>query len=88
MALLPPLVVFGMLLGCAEWGLAWGAFLLLLVNIMGINLSGVMVFLIQGIQPRRWWEAERARRATKNAIALWILILLGLIVVILLSEPS
>jgi uncharacterized hydrophobic protein (TIGR00341 family) len=41
-ALLPPLVVFGMLLGSGNWELATGAGMLVLVNLICINLAGVM----------------------------------------------
>jgi len=85
-ALLPPLVVLGLLLGSGEWELAQGALLLLLVNIIGINLSGVMVFLAQGIQPLHWWEANKAKKATRIAVTLWTILLVVLAVVILLSQ--
>ena len=85
-ALLPPLVVLGMLLGSGEWALAQGALLLLLVNIIGINLSGVMVFLAQGIQPLYWWEADKAKKGTRIAVALWTILLIVLAAVILLSQ--
>jgi len=87
-ALLPPLVVLGMLIGSGEWSLAGGAFMLLLINIIGINLSGVVVFLAQGIRPLRWWEADRAKKATRIAIVLWSFLLLVLIIIILLSKPT
>jgi len=87
-ALLPPLVVFGMLLGSGDFHLARGALLLLLTNIIGINLSGVVVFLAQGIRPLKWWEAEKAKRATRRAILLWTVLLLGLVAVIILSQRN
>ena len=85
-ALLPPLVVFGMLLGAGELYEARGALLLLLVNLIGINLSGVMVFLLQGILPLYWWEANKAKKATRIALTLWIILLVVLSVVIVLSQ--
>ena len=51
-ALLPPLVTSGLLLGAGYTTLAYGAFLLFLVNIASINLAGVGTFLVQGISPR------------------------------------
>lgn len=51
-ALLPPLVTSGLLLGSGYTTLAYGAFLLFLVNITSINLAGVGTFLVQGISPR------------------------------------
>ncbi len=84
-ALLPPLVVFGMLVGAGLWMEAYGALQLLLVNIICINLAGVTTFLIQGIGPATWWEAKKARRATRRAILLWVILLLILIGVMALG---
>jgi len=87
-ALLPPLVTLGLLLGSGHWNMALGAMLLLLVNLICINLAGVTTFLAQGIRPITWWEADRATRATRLAILLWGLLLLALVVVILLTRSS
>ena len=86
-ALLPPIVTLGMLLGAREWGPATGALLLVLVNLIGINLAGVMTFIVEGIHPLRWWEADRARRTTWFAIPVWAALLGLLIVVIVISQP-
>lgn len=85
-ALLPPLVVFGILLGTGNWELAYGALLLLLTNLISINLAGVMTFLAQGIRPRKYWDADRAKAATKLAITTWTILLLILVAAILLSR--
>ena len=87
-ALLPPLVVFGLLLGTGEWEDAFGAMLLLLTNIIGINLAGVLTFMLQGIYPDKWWEADQAKKATKVAICLWSFLLIVLAVIIILAKPS
>jgi uncharacterized hydrophobic protein (TIGR00341 family) len=85
-ALLPPIVLLGMLIGAGRWDMALGALLLLLTNLICINLSGVLTFLTRGIRPLTWWEAKKAKKATKKAIAIWTLLLLLLVVVILLSQ--
>lgn len=84
-ALLPPLVAFGMLMGAGSWMEAFGALQLLLVNVICINLAGVMTFLVQGIGPATWWEAKKARRATRRAIVVWAILLLVLVGVMLLG---
>lgn len=76
-ALLPPLVDIGLLLGSGYMELAIGAIILTFTNLICINLAGVLTFLIQGVRPRKWWEAEKAKKATRIAIATW----LGLLVV-------
>ncbi|MCJ7680891.1 MAG: TIGR00341 family protein [Candidatus Aminicenantes bacterium] len=84
-ALLPPLVSLGLLLGSGNWKMALGSLLLLLTNLICINLAGVVTFLFQGIRPLTWWESTRAKKATLRAILLWSLLLIALAVVILLS---
>jgi len=85
-ALLPPLVTSGLLLGSGQWQIALGAILLLLINLICVNLAGVTTFLAQGIRPVTWWEADRAKKATRTAIVLWSLILLALAVIVLLTQ--
>jgi uncharacterized hydrophobic protein (TIGR00341 family) len=85
-ALLPPIVTLGMLIGAGRWDMALGALLLLLTNLICINLSGVLTFLARGIRPLTWWEAKQAKKATRKAIAIWTLLLLLLFLVILLSQ--
>lgn len=87
-ALLPPLVTLGMLVGAREWAPAGGALLLVLVNLIGINLAGVVTFVVEGIHPLRWWEATRAKRATWFAVPLWVSLLVILVAVILISQPA
>lgn len=84
-ALVPPLVATGLMLGAGHGDAAAGGAVLTLINLICINLSGVVVFLAEGIRPNRWWEAEKARRATVYAIAIWALLLLGLAAVVLWS---
>ncbi len=85
-ALLPPLVAAGLSLGSAQWSMAAGASLLFLTNLICINLAGVVTFLLSGVRPRTWWEADKAKRASRRALILW-LVLLGILVgLILLSQ--
>jgi uncharacterized hydrophobic protein (TIGR00341 family) len=81
-ALLPPFVVFGLLVAAGELDAASGALLLVATNVICVNLAGVLTFVVQGIRPRSWWEAKRAKTATRVAVATWsilLLILAGLI---------
>lgn len=81
-ALLPPLAAFGMLLGAGQMRDAMGALVLVITNIACINLSGVGVFLLQGVRPRTWYESDRARKATITAVASWTITLILLILLI------
>jgi uncharacterized hydrophobic protein (TIGR00341 family) len=83
-ALLPPLVVMGLLLGSGYRELAFGSFMLLLTNITCVNLAAIFTFVVQKVQPRTWWEAKRAKEATRIALIIWI-IMLAILVSLILS---
>jgi uncharacterized hydrophobic protein (TIGR00341 family) len=87
-ALLPPLAVCGLLLGSGQFSEAIGAFLLFITNIICINLAGVITFLVQGVSPRDWWEADKAKKATRKAMTLWSIILAALAVIIFLWQTK
>lgn len=77
-ALLPPLVAFGLLLGGGYPAMAMGALSLFLMNLICVNLAGVTTFLVQGIRPTTWWEKDRASKAMRIAIGLWVILLAAL----------
>ena len=77
-ALLPPLTVGGLLTGAGHLADAGGAFLLFITNIICINLAGVVTFRLQGVSPRIWWEADKAKRAARKATMWWSAILIAL----------
>ncbi|MFA5308244.1 MAG: TIGR00341 family protein [Dehalococcoidales bacterium] len=85
-AILPPLVTFGMLSGRLLWHPALGALLLFAINIVALNLAAVGTFIFQGIRPAKWWEAEKAKKATRIAVVSWLLLLIILAVLIVLSQ--
>jgi uncharacterized hydrophobic protein (TIGR00341 family) len=87
-ALLPPLVAFGLLLGGGNPALAMGALSLFLVNLVSVNLAGVTTFLVQGIHPATWWEKDQAEQATHTALKLWVGLLAVLVVLILLFQKN
>jgi uncharacterized hydrophobic protein (TIGR00341 family) len=75
-ALIPPLVVFGLLLGSGNFLLAVLALELVAINMICINLAGVFTFLLQGVRPLNWWEASKAKKATLYAILIWVFMLI------------
>ena len=77
-ALLPPLVTFGLLLGGGHAALAMGALSLFLMNLICVSLAGVTTFLVQGIRPTTWLEKDRASKAMRIAIGLWMTLLAAL----------
>jgi uncharacterized hydrophobic protein (TIGR00341 family) len=78
-ALLPPLVGAGLLFGAGYGEAGFGALMLLVINVTCINLAAVAGFLIQRVRPRTWWEADRAKKATRIAVTVWVLMLAVLI---------
>lgn len=81
-ALLPPLVNVGLLLGAGYTGLAVGSLILTFTNLICINLAGILTFLLQGVRPRTWWEAKKAKKSVRLAIAIWTVLLIILAVII------
>jgi uncharacterized hydrophobic protein (TIGR00341 family) len=70
-ALLPPVVAFGLLLGAGHLGPALQAGLLTGTNIVALNLAAVCTFLALGVRPRDWRDFEQARTSIRVALALW-----------------
>jgi uncharacterized hydrophobic protein (TIGR00341 family) len=85
-ALIPPLVVFGLLLGSGNFMLALQALVLVFINMICINLAGVFTFLLQGVRPLNWWEASKAKNATRYAIVIWVSLLVLLSALLLFSR--
>jgi uncharacterized hydrophobic protein (TIGR00341 family) len=81
-ALLPPLVAFGLLLGGGYFDPALQAGLLTLTNVVALNLAAVCTFLVLGVRPRDWRDVEQARTSVRIALGLWggaLILLLGIL---------
>ncbi|KGX90716.1 hypothetical protein N781_06535 [Pontibacillus halophilus JSM 076056 = DSM 19796] len=85
-ALVPPNTALGMALGNASWNDAYGAFLLIVVNISCILLSAVIVFSLSGIRPVKWQEVQRAHVSRSLSIVFVLLIVGVLMAVIFLGQ--
>jgi uncharacterized hydrophobic protein (TIGR00341 family) len=83
-ALLPPAATLGMLLGSGQPQLAFGAALLLAVNVVCVLLSAMTVFLLKGVRPRTWLERTKAKQSMTISILFWATLLLILVAIILL----
>jgi uncharacterized hydrophobic protein (TIGR00341 family) len=81
-SILPPLVVFGLLIGSGDFKMAENALILFATNLICVNLAGVLTFVAQGVRPRSWWEADKAKKLTLWAILIWcaLLVLLALLI--------
>jgi uncharacterized membrane protein len=87
-ALMPPAVTIGLMLSDASFDYAVGASMLLAVNIVCINLSAKLVFLLKGIQPRTWLETRKARQSRSLYLLVWITLLILLIMMIYLRHKT
>lgn len=85
-ALLPPLVVVGLLAGEGQLLLARQAGLLLAIYVIAINLAGVLTFLVQGVLPQGYWAAGKARRRSIVVTLVWLALLGALAALIRLAR--
>lgn len=78
-ALLPPLAAFGLLLGGGDIADALRALATVITNIVAINLAAQVVFLLKGIQPRRWLGEAHVTsvRVAIGASAFLVLLMAG-----------
>ncbi len=81
-ALLPPSVTVGLMLGQGNTQLAMSAGLLLLINLVCVNLTSKIVFFIKGIRPRTWYEKKKANRAMSIYIFGWLVTLIALVLIV------
>ncbi len=82
-ALMPPLVTGGLLIGSGDPALGLKALELTCVNVICVNLAGILTFMSQGIRPATWWEKSKASSARKRAILGWLLPLVILLYILL-----
>lgn len=85
-ALMPPLVVFGMCLAAARYADAGGALVLLLANVVCVNLAAVVTFLAQAIRPHDWWDARRSRRVVRIVVLALLVALAAVAVLVVLDQ--
>lgn len=85
-ALLPPTAALGLMLGKADWAHAYGAGLLLAVNIVCINLVGKISFRLAGIKPRTWLEQRKAQQSMTAYFLVWAITLSTLGVAVFLYQ--
>lgn len=85
-AMMPPAVVLGLNIGAGQWGASYGAFLLLAVNIICVNLSAKLVFSVKGIRPRTWYKRKKSKQSLQLSFVLWVSLLVILCVLIFLWQ--
>lgn len=72
LALLPALTMTGIFLGAGDWSGALGAASLAGMQLIAVNLAGIVAFLALGFRPGSHREEERARWSRGIAITIWL----------------
>ncbi len=88
-ALLPPLVSFGLLLVSkdATVAQAMGALMLTATNVICINLSAMAMFRLQGVGPNTVYDNRKSTKESTYAMMFWGLLLAALVAIIV-AWPS
>ncbi|WP_099157660.1 TIGR00341 family protein [Virgibacillus ndiopensis] len=84
LAVLPPAVVLGMMVGSSQWQSAIQPLLLLVININSILLSAIIVFWLSGIKPVKWKDIQDANTSRVNSLLFTGVICLILIITVVL----
>lgn len=85
-ALMPPLVSVGLLLGKGDFMLSLNAFLLFISNVIVINLAGILTFRIERVEPKQYFLQQVARQKGRRLIRIWILTLIFISLLIYLKK--
>ena len=78
-ALMPPAVTIGIMLGAGNPEAALGAAVLLGVNVVCVNLAAQTVFVAKGIRPRTWWEKKASVASLRINFVMWLALLAALV---------
>ena len=85
-ALMPPAVTLGIMMGNGSYDWAYGTFLLLATNVVCVNLAALAIFRMKGIRPRTWYEEKSAKKASRINALIWLSMLIILAVLIWLKQ--
>ena len=70
-ALMPPAAAVGLGIAYVDLTLAVGAGVLVLVNLMSINVAGVVAIWLKRYRPTHWYDAKEARRLTGQRLLIF-----------------
>ncbi len=85
-ALMPPTVAMGIAASSGLMNEAYGAALLLAINIICVNLSAKAVFTMKGIKPRTWYQRKKTKQSLRLSLAFWSISLAVLAIIIYLRH--
>jgi len=81
-ALIPPAAAVGIGIAYGIPMLAIGAFVLVSVNVLSINLAALVVLWYSGYQPEQWFQSKNAREATIKRVTMLAVGILALTAVL------
>ena len=87
-ALMPPAVTLGLAFGSGLFAEAYGAALLLSINIICVNLAAKTVFTLKGIRPRTWYQRKKSEQSLRVSLLFWLSLLCILMALIFLWHRS
>lgn len=87
-ALAPPAGLVGMALVLGEWSMVGSGVFLLALQLMGLNLSGAVLFRLYGLRPGSARYRRGTPTASRAALATSVLALAGLVTYQLSSSPT
>ncbi|MGM8214776.1 TIGR00341 family protein [Bacillaceae bacterium W0354] len=82
-ALLPPVITFGVSIGKQLWLDTYNSFLLVMTNVTCILLSGIIIFIASGIRPVRWKSEQHVQVSSRLSI-LFVSVIAGVLLFIIL----
>ncbi|TFB22148.1 TIGR00341 family protein [Filobacillus milosensis] len=82
-ALLPPVITFGMSIGQGLWDDTFGSSLLVMTNITCIVLSAVIIFFISGVRPVKW--KDESMISASRLVSIFFISLIALIIFVIIS---
>lgn len=86
-ALVPPVAVSGIGIAMLNIDIFFGAIMLSLVNLFGLELGSAITLKIKGISPRLYYQKAEARRHSTYSILILTLLLIILSLVVMLINP-
>jgi uncharacterized hydrophobic protein (TIGR00341 family) len=84
-ALVPPAAVSGIGVALWDFGIFSSALTLTFANIIGLILGMMVVFFLEGISPRKYYEKEKAQK--HMIVTITIFICFGILLGVLLLKP-
>lgn len=85
-ALLPPTVASGLLIGSGYWRDAYEAGLLVATNVAAVTLAAMVTFRAMGMRPRDWWREEQARASARLGLIVFVALGVVLATMVALSR--